>query len=190
MACEPFSKHARCFHQAASTYATSSGPDDTPLGTSTMTESVILRRCLLIAVTLAQNARGYLPGTGSFVAGNLSAAAPYGISPDEFGNVTKGVFSTATFNMTGYSMSACIHESTNKMPQAAQGQRLQLGICPQDWQTRALLTMLDSYLRRIRECRAQRRSWLDTHRVHHHRCLSSQCRQTVKPRRRSDDAVH
>lgn len=58
---------------------------------------------------LARVAHGYLPGTGSFVAGNLSAAAPYGIPPAEFERVTERVFSTATFNMTGYGMSVCTH---------------------------------------------------------------------------------
>lgn len=54
---------------------------------------------------LANNAHAYMPGNGSFVAGNLSVAAPYGIPPDEFESVTEAVFSSATFNMTGYSKS-------------------------------------------------------------------------------------
>lgn len=69
-----------------------------------------MRYGVLAAFGLAQHVDGYLPGTGSFVAGNLGAAAPYGIPPDEFNNVTKRVFSTATFNMTGYSRSACLLE--------------------------------------------------------------------------------
>lgn len=60
---------------------------------------------------LVRGVHGYQPGTGSLVAGNLSAAAPYGIPPSEFSRVTETVFSTATFNMTGYSMSICTHDS-------------------------------------------------------------------------------
>lgn len=58
----------------------------------------------MAAFGLARVVHGYVPGTGSFAAGNLSTAAPYGIPPEEFTTVTEDVFSTATFNITGYSM--------------------------------------------------------------------------------------
>lgn len=53
----------------------------------------------------AARAYAYQPGTGSSVAGNLSAAAPYGISPSEFAKVTKRLSASATFNITGYDVS-------------------------------------------------------------------------------------
>lgn len=59
----------------------------------------------MAAFGLPRVVHSYLPGTGSSAAGNLSTAAPYGIPPEEFTAVTEDVFSTATFNITGYSMS-------------------------------------------------------------------------------------
>lgn len=43
--------------------------------------------------------------SGSFIAGNLNASAPYGIPPSEFQQVTKRLDSSATFNITGYDVS-------------------------------------------------------------------------------------
>lgn len=72
---------------------------------------------------LSQNACAYQPGTGSFVAGNLSIAAPYGIPPAEFRTVTKRLTSAATFNITGYNV------SVDATPQSAiSGWTLTVGI--------------------------------------------------------------
>lgn len=46
------------------------------------------------------------PAGPSFVAGNLSAAAPYGIPPAEFQKVTERLAASATFNITGYDVSS------------------------------------------------------------------------------------
>lgn len=46
------------------------------------------------------------PGAGSFVTGNLNLTAPYGIQPSEFREVTAWLSSSATFNITGYNVSA------------------------------------------------------------------------------------
>lgn len=77
------------------------------LGTQNfMMTATFSKSYFIAALELTRAVRGYSPGTGSFAAGNLSTAAPYGIPPDEFTAVTsENVFSTATFNITGYSMS-------------------------------------------------------------------------------------
>lgn len=72
----------------------------------------------LSSVTYAQ-----LSQNGSFVAGNLDASAPYGISPTEFGNVTQRLDSLATFNISGYNVS-----TNTTPPEAISGWTLTAGV--------------------------------------------------------------
>lgn len=58
-------------------------------------------------------AHAYEPGTGSFATGNLNLTAPYGIRPSEFRAVTARLTSSATFNITGYDVSADPGASAN-----------------------------------------------------------------------------
>lgn len=77
----------------------------------------MLRSLALLALLPA--ALAYGPGTGSSVAGNLSAAAPWGIPPDKFASATKDADASASFNMTGYNVS-----SGAPSPQSAAGWKL------------------------------------------------------------------
>lgn len=73
----------------------------------------------LTLLNLLPLALAYGPGTGSSIAGNLSAAAPWGIPPDKFQSATKDASASAAFNMTGYNIT-----STAPSPQSASGWKL------------------------------------------------------------------
>lgn len=68
-------------------------------------------------------ALAYDPGTGSAVAGNLSASAPWGIPPDKFESATQSPDASAAFNVTGYNVS-----SSAPSPQSAGGWVLAAGV--------------------------------------------------------------
>lgn len=87
--------------------------------------SVSLRSCLLPAFTLLHQTQAYQPNTGSSVSGNLLIAAPYGIPPNEFGNVTRRLTSSATFNITGYDVSS---NAGSRAPDATPGWTLTAGV--------------------------------------------------------------
>lgn len=91
-----------------------------------MLSSASWTRCLLTVGGLAHHVCAYLPQEGgSFVAGNLSVAAPYGIPPVEFGNVTaNNLDSLATFNITGYNVS--VDDTT--APAVAPGWTISVGV--------------------------------------------------------------
>lgn len=71
-----------------------------------MTSLFALGKGITAAICVVPHAYAYAPGSGSFAAGNLNNSAPYGISPQLFGNVTQRLNSNATFNITGYNVSS------------------------------------------------------------------------------------
>lgn len=74
---------------------------------------------LLALLALLPHILAYEPGTGSSVAGNLSASAPYGISPSKFQSATNNPDDSAAFNITGYNIT-----SSAPSPQSASGWKL------------------------------------------------------------------
>lgn len=80
-----------------------------------------LRLATLLAVGLSQSmyAYAYESNTGSSVAGNLSINAPWSLPADSFASGTNSPDSVASFNITGYNISA-----DTPSPQSASGWEL------------------------------------------------------------------
>lgn len=80
-----------------------------------------LRRATLFGVGLLQSIYiyAYESSTGSFVAGNLSINAPWSLPADTFASGTNSPDSVASFNITGYNISA-----DTPSPQSASGWKL------------------------------------------------------------------
>lgn len=85
---------------------------------------------MLSALALVHQTQAYQPNTGSSVSGNLHVAAPYGLPPSEFGNITRRLTSSATFNITGYdvSSSAATNTSSSSSSDAVPGWTMTAGV--------------------------------------------------------------
>lgn len=87
-----------------------------------MLSSALAHAWLLALLGLACDVSAYDPSSGSIAAGDLSVAAPYGLPPSTFESDTNKPDEAATFNITGYDVSA---DST---PQSVDGWKLEAAV--------------------------------------------------------------
>lgn len=93
--------------------------------TQTVPDMNQLRRATILTACLWQSMSVYAYGSniGSFVAGNLSIGAPWSLPADDFESSTKSPDSVASFNITGYNISA-----NTPSPQSSSGWRLSAAV--------------------------------------------------------------
>lgn len=87
-----------------------------------MLDNILVYVWLLAVLDVSCRVSAYDPNTGSIVTGDLSAAAPYGLPASKFQSDTNKPDAEATFNITGYDVSA---DST---PQSADGWKLEAAV--------------------------------------------------------------
>lgn len=87
-----------------------------------MLSNVLIHAWLLAVLNVSCYVSAYDPNTGSIASGDLSAAAPYGIPASKFESDTNKPDEAATFNITGYDVSA---DST---PQSVDGWKLEAAV--------------------------------------------------------------
>lgn len=87
-----------------------------------MLSSITAQAWLLVLLDISCHVSAYEPSSGSATSGDLSVAAPYGIPASKFESDTNKPDEAATFNITGYDVSA---DST---PQSVDGWKLEAAV--------------------------------------------------------------
>jgi hypothetical protein len=87
-----------------------------------MLHNAVAHAWLLVVLDISRCVSAYDPSSGSVAAGDLSAAAPYGLPASKFQSDTNKPDEAATFNITGYDV------STDGTPQSVDGWKLEAAV--------------------------------------------------------------